>query len=117
MAVVKCMLCKKSFNSTSAVRQHFIDEHNVPENNKVQNRYVQLRFSSNTGDVARKQKVLVGLLKLLKRRGMHNTMNHEKVKVNQTQVEKILYIFVNLNDDNVNSVDSGYKTECDFRLY
>ena len=105
-------LCKKSFNSTSAVRQHFVAEHNIPENDEVLNRYVQLRFSSNKGDVARKQKVLVRLLKLLKRRGAHNTMNREKVKVNQTQVDKILYAFVNLNDDDVNSVDSGYDQTC-----
>ena len=72
MALVKCILCK-SLSTPSAVRQHFVDDHNVPENDDVLNRYVQLRFSSNTGDVARKQKVLVRLLKLLKCRVAHNT--------------------------------------------
>ena len=43
----------------------------------------------------------------MKRRVAHNTMNREKVKVNQTDVEKILYDFTNLNDNDVNSVDSG----------
>ena len=42
----------------------------------------------------------------------HNTKNRENVKVNQTQVEKILYAFVNLNDDSVNCVDSGYDQTC-----
>ena len=114
MALVKCVLCKKSFSTSSAVRQHFVDDHNVPENDEVLNRYVQLFFSSNTGYVARKQKVLVRLLKLLKRRVSHNTINREKVKLHQTQVEKIIYDFINLNDD-VNSVDSGvnnYDQSC-----
>ena len=115
MALVKCVLCKKSFSTSSAVRQHFVDDHNVSENDEVLNRYVQLRFSSNTGDVARKQKVLVRLLKLLKRRVAHNTINREKVKLHQTQIEKILHDFINLNDDDVNSVVSGannYDQSC-----
>ena len=55
------------------------------------------------------------LLTLLKRRVAHNTMNREKVKLHQTKVEKILCEFINLNDDDVNSVDSGannYDQSC-----
>ena len=114
MALVKCVLCKKSFSTSSAVRQHFVDDHNIPENDEVLNRYVQLRFSSNTGDVARKPKVLVRLLKRLKRRVTHKTINREKVKVNQMRVEKILYAFINLNDDLSSSFDRGanYDQSC-----
>ena len=31
---IKCVLCKKSFNTSSALRQHFVDKYKVPEMTK-----------------------------------------------------------------------------------
>ena len=59
MGIVKCILYKKGFIEKEALKSHFIDDHSVSKNDDVLNRYVDLRFSVNTGDVAKKQEMLV----------------------------------------------------------
>ena len=66
MVVVRCLICQDGFSKSDALKRHFVDAHSIPENDDVLNRYVHLRFSLSSGDVVRKQKMLVRLLKLLK---------------------------------------------------
>ena len=66
MVVVRCLICQDGFSKRDALKRHFVDAHSIPENDDVLNRYVHLRFSLSSGDVVRKQKMLVRLLKLLK---------------------------------------------------
>ena len=113
---VKCVFCRKSFSNKSTLKQHFVEEHSIPKSDDVLNRYVDLRFSSHTGDWVRTQKMLVRLLKILKSRIAQNTMNREKVKVNGSAVEKILYNFMNRYDDVdmdsvSNSISDGVRTK------
>ena len=114
---VKCVLCKKAFSDKTDITNHFVTEHNVPREDDVLKRYVKLRFSKNlnTGDVEGRFRMIITLGKLLKNRGALHTINREKVLVNTTRVEKVLYEFME-HQDEIDSLNSGTSNSNVFKL-
>ena len=113
MVSAKCLLCSKSFNKKELLKQHYTDEHNVTSSDEILNRYTDLRFSqAKNVDLAKKESMLLRLLKLLRERVSYYALTQEKVKLSDFNLEAIFDKFVNADE-----IDSTASTEENSSLY
>ena len=79
--------------------KHYEEEHNVPSGDEILNRYVDLHFSTfKNVDLAKKENMMLRLLKLLKERVSYNALAQEKVKLDDANLDSIFDKFINVKE-------------------
>ena len=95
---VKCVFCaEKGFKSKEHLLAHFVDVHSIPKNDAILSRYVNLRFNLKEGEVGKKMKVIILLLKSLKQRAALYTLQRDKVKLDSSKIRHFFIEYENFD--------------------